>query len=315
VIARARSSPSASVQRDRGSASNRDCSAAGNWRCDDLRRTQDRLSQPPSRPHTFRVCAQRLVSPNRQRAGHRASTDRVVRCLRFPTCVGSRTQFGLRHRQSVPTGLPRTGNRAVQGRRRRRQRHQPLGTGAAAWPRHCRHHYAGLIAWRRSLSWHRRATARPRRSGHVRRRAGPRGPTDRDGPDSGTVRGARPDRPLRATGSHSRTESARFSPITRPCIERAVLRQDLRLGQVLGGDLPMAGFLAVRAGAARGVHSRPLHVGIGLAIPASARADRLRTRSRPRRATDTRSRRPSEGVVGHPDAALRIWRVDPTGDH
>jgi predicted TIM-barrel fold metal-dependent hydrolase len=54
------------------------------------------------------------------------------------------------------------------------------------------------------------------------------------------------------------------------------------------------------------VHSRPVHVGIGLAIPASPRADRLRTRSRPCRATDTRSRRPSEGVVGHPNAALRL---------
>jgi Amidohydrolase len=125
-------------------------------------------------------------------------------------------------------------------------------------------------------------------------------------PDSGTVRGARSDRPLRATRSHSRIESAGFSPIARPCIERAVLRQDLRLGEMLGGDVPMAGFLAVRAGAARGVHSRPVHVGIGLAIPASPRADRLRTRSRPCRATDTRSRRPSEGIVGHPNAALRL---------
>ena len=41
--------------------------------------------------------------------------------------------------------------------------------------------------------------------GHVRRRAGGRRPTDRDGTDSGAVRGARPDRPLRATRSHRRT--------------------------------------------------------------------------------------------------------------
>ena len=83
-----------------------DC-PAGNCRCDDLRRTQGRLSQPPSRPRALRVFARRLVPPRRQRAGHGAATDRVVRCLRLPTRVGRRAQFGIRHGQPMPARLPR----------------------------------------------------------------------------------------------------------------------------------------------------------------------------------------------------------------
>ena len=65
-------------------------------------------------------------------------------------------------------------------------------------------------------------------------------------------------------------------------------------------DLSVGGFLAVRAGAARGVHARPVHVGIGLAVPAGPGADRLRTRSRPCRATDPRSRSTVERCCGTP---------------
>ena len=86
----------------------------------------------------------------------------------------------------------------------------------------------------------------------------------------------------------------------------AVLRQDLRLGEMLCGDLPVAGFLAVRGGVARSVHARPVHVGVGLAVPAGPGTDRLRTPARPCRATDTRSSPPSKGAVGHPHADLRI---------
>ena len=68
------------------------------------------------------------------------------------------------------------------------------------------------------------------------------------------------------------SESARLSPTTRPGIQRAVLRQDLRLGEMLDDDIPVGGFLAVRAGAARGIHARSVHVGFGLAIPAGTRA-------------------------------------------
>ena len=109
-------------------------------------------------------------------------------------------------------------------------------------------------------------------------------------------------RPVPAAG----LESAGFSAVARPGVERPVLRQDLRLGEMLGADLPVAGFLAVRAGAARGVHARPVHVGVGLAVPAGPRADRLRAHSRPHRATGPRSRRPPQSVVGHPLAALRF---------
>ena len=75
--------------------------------------------------------------------------------------------------------------------------HRPQRPGAAAGPRRRRHHDAGLTARRRAFPRHRRAATRARRTGHVRRRAGRRRPTARDGADSGAVRGSRSDRPLR----------------------------------------------------------------------------------------------------------------------
>ena len=88
--------------------------------------------------------------------------------------------------------------------------------------------------------------------------------------------------------------------------QRPVLRQDLRLGEVLGDEIPVGGFLAVRAGVARGIHAGSVHVGVGLAVPAGSRAHRLRAHSRPHRATGARSRRPPQGVVGNPRTALRL---------
>ena len=61
-------------------------------------------------------------------------------------------------------------------------------------------------------------------------------PIGRDGADSGAVRGARADRPLRTTRSHRRPRSAGVSPVARPRVERPVLRQDLRPGEMLGED-------------------------------------------------------------------------------
>ena len=101
-------------------------------------------------------------------------------------------------------------------------------------------------------------------------------------------------------------EPAGISPVARPGIERPVLRQDLRLGEVLGDEIPVGGFLAVRTGVARGIHAGPVHVGVGLAVPAGSRAHRLRAHSRPHRAIGARSRRPPKGVVGNSDSALRL---------
>ena len=59
--------------------------------------------------------------------------------------------------------------------------------------------------------------------------------------------------------------------------ERPVLRQDLRPGEMLGAAVPVAGLLALRAGADGGLHAPAMHVGVRLAVPAGAGTDRLRT--------------------------------------
>ena len=98
----------------------------------------------------------------------------------------------------------------------------------------------------------------------------------------------------------------------RPGVDRPVLRQDLRAGEVLRAAVPVGGFLALRARAAGGLHPGSVHVGVGLAVPQGPGADRLRDHPDAHRAVDPGPGRPAKGVVGHARPAVRV-RVDRPG--
>ena len=105
-------------------------------------------------------------------------------------------------------------------------------------------------------------------------------------------------------------KQTRFPGALAPRPHRPRQREDFRLPEILASVLSVRGLLTLRAGDRRGVHARPLHVGVGLAFSARGRTPGLRAAHRTCRHSLSRSGRAAKAVLGYAAPSVRLRPVN-----
>ena len=250
-----------------------------------LRRTEDRLPQPHLRSRPFSLWCGHVL-----RAGGTGdrTLDRMTQVLRRlwrPAWPDRRAQLRLRRGQSLPARRYRCGPRAIQGHRRRAARHRLGGTRRTQVARHRRRRLQVAVPRRALLPRHGRACSR--RLAELDMFLQVQVEQDQllallpllERP------GAAADRPLRPARAPARVSAAGLPGAAGARSQRPRRASSCPARSSSRAIAPLRRHLPLRARAGRRVHARCLPVGIGLAVPARARASRLRAALAPRRGT------------------------------